>query len=340
VPDATEELKLLIRTRHSLVTVRTTDEAYATTLIRKAGEELKMTVLEWSVTDGLRQTFPNRRGTIAGTDKLFGAFGFVRDNDNRQLYVFKDALGLLGDAVAQRVLREAAERCARDTSTIFLIDAGGDVPDALSHLTVPFEIAPPSDDEIRDIVKRTVRKLCAFGDAQIEMTRKSFDRFLASLRGLTRSEIAHVVGESVLGDGKFDTGDVQRVLEAKRNRLRRTGVLDFVPPPDACPEVGGMESLRDWLTRREGAFSRRAVEFGLEPPKGILMLGVQGCGKSLMARYVAARWEMPLLKMDVGALYDKFVGETERRLRRAFTTARAMAPCVRAIASKPLGRCR
>ncbi|HUS92908.1 MAG TPA: AAA family ATPase [Phycisphaerae bacterium] len=328
MPDFVEELKLLIRTRHSLVTVRTTEEDYASRLIRQAGRDLRMTVLEWTVTEGLRQTSPNPGGTIAGTDNLASALGFIRDNVNLQLYVLKDAMGLLGPAVVQRTLREAAEKCARDTSTIFLIDVGGDLPPALHHLAVPFEIALPSEEEVRSIAQQTLRDLCAFGQGQVEITKRGFEQFLANLRGLTRSEIARVVTETVLADGKLGPDDVEHVVQAKRTRLRQTGVLDYVPPPESRPEVGGMANLRGWLTRREEAFTSKAASFGLEPPRGILMLGVQGCGKSLMARYVAGEWRMPLLKMDVGVLYDKFVGETERHLREAFAIAAGMAPCV------------
>ena len=328
MPEFVDELKLLIRTRHSLVTMETTEEQYASGLIRQAGRDFHMTVLEWTVTDGLHQTFPNASGMIAGTEKLHGALGFIRDNENLQLYVLKGALRFLHEPVAERLIREAAEQCARDTRTIFLIDAEGKLIDSLHHLAVPFEIAPPSDEEIRSIVKRTFRRLTAFGDSQVEMTRSDFGRFVTNMRGLTRAEIAHVVTQAVLANGKLGAEDISLGVEAKRARLRQTGVLDYIPPPEAPPEIGGMERLRQWLDRREGGFGGKAESFGLDPPKGVLMLGVQGCGKSLMARYVSARWRMPLLKMDVGALYDKYVGETERRLRQAFRMAAAIAPCV------------
>lgn len=326
--DLVEELKLLIRTRHALVTVQTTEEAYAVRLIREAGRDLRMPVLEWSVTEGLRQTHPATGGTIAGTNTIAGVLGFIRDNDNLQLYVLEDALRLVGEPVTERLLREAAGKCAHSPRTVFLIDAAGKLPESVHHLAVPFELQPPSEEEISNIVVRTVRDLCAYGDPCVEMTKGQLQRFLANLRGLTRTEIAQVVTEAVLGEGKLDAEAVTLAMEAKRSRLRQTGVLDYIPLPETPPDVGGMDKLREWLARRRGAFTPKAASFGLEPPKGILMLGVQGCGKSLMARFVAAQWRMPLVKMDVGALYDKYIGETERHMRQAFRMAAAMAPCV------------
>jgi SpoVK/Ycf46/Vps4 family AAA+-type ATPase len=160
------------------------------------------------------------------------------------------------------------------------------------------------------------------------MSHKQMAQFLSNLRGLTRMEISQVLADAILGEGKITSADISRAMKAKRQRLRQTGVLDYIPPPEVAPEVGGMDNLRTWLARRADAWTPEARQFGLEAPKGILMLGVQGCGKSLMARYVAAFWKMPLVRMDVGALYDKYIGETERHLRTAFKVAAAMSPCV------------
>ncbi len=327
--DLNEDIKLLIRTRHSLVTMRTVEEAYAVKLIREAGKEMGLAVLEWSISDALRQVEPSQSaGHIISTDTLLGALKFMRGNDAINLYVLKDGLRFLNDPATARMLQDVTEEYRSSQRTIFMIDADGRLPDALHLLAVPFDVGLPDEKEINQIVRDTFQEVNAFGNAGVDMSKEEYARFLQSLRGLTRMEISQVVVEAVLSDGKLSAEDIKLAGEAKKKRLRDGGMLDFIAPPATPPDVGGMDNLRKWLSRRQKAFSPEAASFGLEPPKGILMLGVQGCGKSLMARYVAAQWHMPLLRMDVGALYDKYIGESERHLRQAFNTAKALAPCV------------
>jgi len=323
-----DDLKLLIRTRHAIVTVRTLEEEYAARTVRQAGRELGLPVLEWSLGEGLRRTVPTAGDTIGGTDKLVTALKFMSSNDSINVYAVRDGLRHLGNAAAERALRDVATAFTHDSRTVFMIDPAGDVPASLHPLTVPFEMPLPDADEIHELVKSTFRELTRFGEADVDMSRRQFNQFLTNLRGLTRMEISQVVADAVLGDGKLSADDVEKAIEIKRQRLRQTGVLDYIPPSEPPPSVGGMANLRKWLERRSRAFTPEAKKYGLAPPKGILMLGVQGCGKSLMARFVAARWKMPLLRMDVGALYDKYVGETERHLRQAFSVCSSMAPCV------------
>jgi SpoVK/Ycf46/Vps4 family AAA+-type ATPase len=186
----------------------------------------------------------------------------------------------------------------------------------------------PDTQEIERIVRRSFNELKKYADVKVSITPDDFARFISSLRGLTRMEIGQVVAEALLGNDRFCAEDIDRAIDRKRQKLGETGVLEYMHPPAKPPKIGGMVALRDWLTKRQRAFTPEAREFGLETPRGMLMLGVQGCGKSMMARYVAAAWSMPLLRMSVGALYDKYVGESEKHLRQAFQIAEVMAPCV------------
>ena len=326
--DPLEELKLLIRTRHPVVTINTLDEAFATRQIHQAGTEMGLAVLEWSVSNGLCYTEPATAEVVNGTKTLVGTLKHIRDNEAINVYIFKDALRYIKDAVAERLLRDVAQAFSADNRTLFLIDPAGELPSAVHPLAIDYDLPLPDEKEINQLVRATFQQLNQFGNAVVEMTESQFNQFLANLRGLTRMEISQVVADAVLGDGKLTADDVNKAIAIKRQRLRQTGVLDYIPPPDAAPAVGGLKNLRKWLVRRARAFSPKAREFGLEPPKGILILGMQGCGKSLMARHVAASWKIPLLRMDVGSLYDKYIGETEKHLRRALQVASVMSPCV------------
>jgi hypothetical protein len=344
MPNLVEDIKQLIRTRRPLVTIQTPEEEYAARVIRLSGKEMGLPVMEWSVSDGLYRTVPPGGEMINQTQSLAESLRYLRVSEQTAVYVFKDALRYLADPTLERLLRDVASEFGHDCRTMFMIDTAGKLPDALLLLAVPYDLALPEAGEIYDLVRQTYHELSGVGDGRVKMTRQELDRYLSSLRGLTRMEISQLVAEALLGHGELTAEDLPRVLEAKRRRLRQTGVLDYIPPPESPPSVGGMAGLRTWLDLRAKAFTPEARKFGLEPPKGIMMLGVQGCGKSLMARFVAASWSMPLLRLDVGALYDKYVGETERHLRQAFAVASAMAPCVlwideveKAFASASLG---
>lgn len=328
MPQLIEDLKLLIRTRHAIVAIQTVEEEFATRQVCEAARDMGRIAMEWTVSDGLRRVIPTPGSPMGNTQQLAGALRYMRDNTQPNIYILKDALGYLKDPAVERLLREAAMEYRRDWRTVFLIDAGGELPAGLQSLTVPFDICLPDAAEIEELVKQTAGELTHQTRVNVGMTTAQYGQFLANMRGLTRMEVTQVVADAILGNGKLTADDIDRPIAAKRHRLRQTGVLDYIPPPQAPPDVGGMDRLRHWLELRDGAWSADAKTFGLESPRGILMLGVQGCGKSLMARYVAARWRMPLLRMDVGALYDKYVGETERHLRTAFAMVSAMAPCV------------
>ncbi|KPK85688.1 MAG: hypothetical protein AMJ81_03155 [Phycisphaerae bacterium SM23_33] len=323
-----EDLVRLIQTRHAIVTLQTVEEDFAARTVREAALAMHMPVMEWSVSDGLHRVAPDTCGLMAGTETLTGALRFMRGNDTQMVYVLKDAIRHLNAPAAERLLRDVAADFAQDRRTVFMFAPGGELPAALRPLAVPYELALPDADEIYKLVRKTVRDLSLAGEVVVDLDRVQLQRFLANLCGLTRMEIIQVVAEAVLSDGRLNADDIGRAIELKRQRLRQTGVLDYVPVLEAFPSVGGMKALRRWLSLRAKAMTPEARRYGLESPRGVLLLGVQGCGKSLMARFVAFKWKLPLLRMDVGALYDKYVGESERHLRTAFGTASAMAPCV------------
>src|SRR5208337_2665837 len=150
----------------------------------------------------------------------------------------------------------------------------------------------------------------------------------ANLRGLTEEEADRAISQALVTRYALCPESVTDVLDAKKQLLRHSGMLEFVEAQDNMAAVGGLENLKHWLGQRRGAWEDSAREFGLEPPRGMIILGVQGCGKSLCARSVAGEWKLPLVKFDTSAVYDKYIGETEKRIRKVFQVAEGLAPCV------------
>ncbi len=328
MPEIVEDMKCLMRTRHGVVTIATLDEPFAVRMIRQAADEMSMPVLAWSASEGLRGLGASQPTPADPPAGLVEALVFARDNPAESIYIFKDALGHLGEPTVQRLLRDVATAFSGDERTAFLVDQEDKLPRALQAFTVPYELSMPDEGEITAIIRQTIRQFGALGGIEVVMTRGQANQFINSLRGLSRTEISQVLAECMLADGRLTGKDIDKAVDFKRRRLRRWAVLDYMPPEDPPPRVGGVRRLRQWLKARGEAFGPEARKYGLDWPRGLLMLGVQGCGKSRMARFVASQWRMPLVRMEVGSLYEKYVGESEKRLKQAFAAAASMAPCV------------
>src|SRR2546426_8056440 len=150
----------------------------------------------------------------------------------------------------------------------------------------------------------------------------------ANLRGLTEEEAERAISQSLVARYALAPACITDVLESKKALLKRSEMLEFVDASDTMASVGGLENLKNWLAQRRNSWEPQARQFGLDPPKGVIILGVQGCGKSLCARAVAGEWKLPLVKFDTATVYDKYIGETEKRIQRVFRVAEGLAPCV------------
>jgi SpoVK/Ycf46/Vps4 family AAA+-type ATPase len=191
-------------------------------------------------------------------------------------------------------------------------------------------VEPPLPDAARaeEVIRSTLKRMNRLEPIQVELTRTALDTVVRSVAGLSPRQIERVINEVVAEDRRFDQHDIRKVLTAKRRALATEGALEYVEAPATLDRVGGLANVKAWLARRKGALSAEAAEFGLTPPRGVLLLGVQGAGKSLCAKAIATAWNRLLLRLDAGSLYDKFVGESEKRLRQALHQAEAMAPVV------------
>jgi ATPase family associated with various cellular activities (AAA) len=326
--DVVEDLTLLVRTRHPVVTIETADEAFALDALRRVARTLGLPLLAWNVADGLTSLDPPARKPIDRTSAVVGALNHLRSERFVGLTVLLGAGRFLQDAIAARLLRQVAEEASGRMATVVLVDPEGfELPSELAPVTVPCELGLPGVEELRALVAESVEGLRKIRPVQVEVTDAEAARFVDHLRGLTRHEARRLISRCLLDDDRLTRDDLDKVVREKRERLQETGVVEFIATGESAP-VGGMENLSRWLEVRKSALTPEARAFGLDAPKGILLLGVQGCGKSLAARATAELWSLPLLRLDVGALYNKFVGETERQLRQALSVATAMAPCV------------
>ncbi len=186
----------------------------------------------------------------------------------------------------------------------------------------------PGAEDLKLLARQTIKELCRDHDIRIDLTAADLTRLVENLRGLTAFEAEHALTQAILRDLALTHDDLPFLAGVKKEILQKDGLLDFYPRETSLAEIGGLQNLKAWVAKRRRGFTQEARDFGLDPPKGILLLGVQGCGKSLSATAVARDWELPLLKLEPGRLYDKFVGESERNLEQALSIAERMAPAV------------
>ena len=320
------DLKSLIRSWHPIVVIETVEEERVRNLLTLVAADLRIPLYEWSITEGLRRH--RSAAVFEGTESVTGLLRELRAIPNEGIFLLKDFSQHLSGGAVTRTFREIAQTFAKSSSVLILTGDPVELPPEVEHKAVWLELRLPDRDELREIVQSTLVSLRGREKFELALEKGDGESLLRALAGLTADQARHVLGWVIFQDARLDGSDVRRILDRKREILEDGGLLDYYPLDDNRFEVGGFARLKEWLARSQAGFSPRAAEYNLAPPRGILIVGVQGCGKSLAAKFVAREWKLPLLKLDGGKLYDKYVGETERNLRRAIDVAESMAPAV------------
>jgi len=244
------------------------------------------------------------------------------------VFILKDFHRHMEDPIVVRRLRDVGQKFAANRRTVVITAPELTVPAELGHLVEYFDLPLPDRDRLHEIIRETFTRLSKTYTLKLQLDAAGVDAMSANLRGLTEEEAERAISQALVTRYALCPESVTDVIEAKKQLLRHSGMLDFVEALDNMASVGGLENLKHWLQQRRGAWEDAAREFGLEPPRGMIILGVQGCGKSLCARAVAGEWKLPLVKFDTSAVYDKYIGETEKRIRKVFQVAEGLAPCV------------
>jgi AAA+ superfamily predicted ATPase len=324
-----ESLKLLIQAGNPILAMETPDEPRALRLLHAVAQDMNVPLSEWSITQGMLPSLPESSQTLVDPGKVLAALRFVKKSPYAAIYLFKDLSPHCKDPQVVRYLRELYFSPDARLWTLVLIDSLP-LPPEVRRLAIPYDIGWPDEAELTEIVRETFQEAQRRSVRQLEsrLTKRELETLVQMLRGLTTEEAARVVSGAIQADGVLDGSGLRRILEAKRNLLGTSGCLESIAADVSPDEIGGLNNLKRWLNLRHGGFTLRAREFGLDPPRGILLLGVQGCGKSLCAKVVASAWRMPLLRMDPGVLYQKYIGESEARLRESLRQAESMAPVI------------
>ena len=321
-----EELSVLIKAQYPLIYLVTFEEERAERAIAElAQKQPQQRLYTWTMTHGIVEYGRERgSGQQNNTVSPQAAINWAMRQKESSIFVFKDLHPFKDSPEVTRSLRDAIESFRGEQKTIILMSPVQEVPVELEKEVVVLAFSMPDMSELNQVLTAELSK-----SGVSDITTEGREKLLKAALGLTRDEAEKVFRKSRVMAGKLTESEVNIVLSEKKQLIRRNGILDYIEEDETLDSVGGLEELKHWLRQRSNAFTERAREYGLPQPKGMLILGVPGCGKSLIAKTTARLWGLPLLRLDMGRVYDgSMVGRSEANLRGALKTAESISPAV------------
>ncbi len=326
--DPLRDIDLLLRSRYALIHIDTSEEERAETLLAHLADSLGLPLFVWTTSKGLRRS--DRPTAIYETADPASALAHVESARFPALYLFHGLGPYLEDATLQQRLLDASRPYVELRGALVLTGTDVAIGEAYRAHMATVRLPTPDVEEYRALLVHILRDLDARGRVEVDQTPEETNQLLHGLRGLTLLEAEKILTKAIVEDGRLAPDDIGKVVEAKRQLVEREGLLEYYPVEESLAEVADLVTLKGWLAKREAIVTtpERAAEFGLEFPRGVLLLGVPGCGKSLCAKAVATEWRLPLLKLDPSNLYNKYIGESEKNFKRAIETAERMSPVI------------
>jgi SpoVK/Ycf46/Vps4 family AAA+-type ATPase len=319
---ADRQLEIFIRARYPVVYVISWEERRVEDAIRAIARERTKMVHTWTITQGFT-TSADRRD--AATRDPLAALDYIARSPEHAIFVLKDFHAFISDANVTRRLRDVSAIVKNCYKTIIVVSPILKLPPELEKDITVLDYGLPSYDELSALLDQTIRSVREMPSLDTNLTPEERERVLKATQGLTSTEAENVLAKSLVEKHRFD---VDVVLSEKEQIIRKSGILEYYPANEAFADVGGLNLLKGWMEKRTTAFTDRAREFGLPEPKGVLLIGVQGCGKSLTAKAIGAQWRLPLLRLDIGKVFAGLVGASEENMRKAIRVAESVAPCI------------
>lgn len=328
----------LLRARFPYLYISTWEESRVMSLIISVGNNADLirtprTIFEWSVTDGFTE---NGKSKGEATIAALKALEFVEKFQEPAIFVFKDFHVFFGannrpvDIQVIRKLRDLLPSLKQSQSpkNIVFVTPQLLLPSDLEKDFTIVEFDLPGSEEIRRVLRQMIETNQHTGRIKINLNEEEEERLSKAALGLTLNEAENAFARAMVEDGRLDISALDVILEEKRQTIRKSGILEFIKSDLNIDDVGGLQNLKRWLTKRNKSWLDSASRYNLPAPKGVLITGVPGCGKSLIAKAISAMWQVPLLRLDIGKIFSGIVGSSEENMRRAIQTAEAIAPCV------------
>src|SRR3954464_6690134 len=350
MPDVLERLRVLIDSSTPIVILETVEETRAVRLVHAAASPLNLAVFEWTIASGLVRCSNDAKPSVQRvTATPQGTTSFSADASAQAIYnsrdpsqalsnleaisteavfILKDFHRHMADPVVVRKLRDVGQKFSSNRRTVVITAPTIEVPAELASLVEFLELPLPDKPRLRQMVDEVFMRLAQGHSFARILDVAGLDVMAENLRGLTEEEADRAISHAIVNRRGLTSESVTDVLDAKKDLLRHSGSLEFIEASDKLAGVGGLDNLKQWLAQRRGSWEDSARQFGLDPARGVIILGVQGCGKSLCARAIAGEWKLPLVKFDSASIFDKYIGESEKHIEKVFRVAEVLAPCV------------
>lgn len=322
------DLEYLIRGHVPIINIETHEEQRAIDQLMNVAISTSLPLYKWSITEGLLRV-DIKLDTHKNLTDPQELLRHIKESKLTGLCVLVDFTPYMADPINVRLIKEIAMLLEGHNGKLIFVSHQLDLPENLSRLSASFHLQLPGPDELNVLIKKEARFWSKENNTRVRTDQSTLDRLTQNLAGLSFNDAERLIRSVIVDDGAITESDLPEIMQAKYGLLNRDDVLSYEYETAKFSEVGGMKKLKHWLSQRHDAFQQKDdLPKGMDRPKGMLLLGVQGCGKSLAAKAVAGIWGIPLLRMDFGRLYDKYIGETERNMRQALHTAEIMSPCV------------
>jgi len=332
-----DEIDTLIRARYPILYIVSSEELRVQNMIVSIAQKRGKKVFEWSASTGIvpaGTSIQSQKGRSAATKDPLVALDQVIEQVEPAIFIFKDFHPFLAKCNKSsnfapiRKLKDVALNLKNSYKTIILLSPVMEIPEELEKEITVLNQPLPTRDELSALLDRIIEDVRQFKQVKIDLDDAGRERLLLAALGLTLGEAENVFAKIIVKDERLSGDDVNEVFAQKQQIIRKSGLLEYYATSEDFSRVGGLAMLKDWLNKRGTAFTAEARSFGLPPPKGILLLGVQGCGKSLCAKAVASLWQMPLLRFDIGRVFGSLVGSSEENIRKAIAVAESVAPAI------------
>lgn len=328
--DILHELNILIRSRYSLIFLKSEEEERSGALLRLLADHMNLPFFTWSLSKGLLREDIESSGPVYDSQDMMIALGHIETSLFPAIYHFRSFGNYLNDAKVTEKLKNISDGFARNDAALIMTMSSVEIPDDIKPHSSVVNMPDPTIDEYRELLSHIVRDLEFRNNLVVDLKPGQETQLLNNIKGLTLTEAEKVLTKIMIVDNRLSEEDIRDVVDAKKDIIEKEGVLEYYPLEESMDGIAGLENLKDWLNKRKNIITDPggAKKFGLDFPKGILVLGVPGCGKSLCAKAVAMEWGLPLLKFDTANLYNKYIGETEKNLKKAIETSEKMSPVV------------
>jgi len=328
-----EEVSLLIRAKYPILYILSWEERRIEDILRMVARERRKQLYGWTVTDGILPLDEYQGPPIdPATSNPLRALEFVASSREPAIFVLKDFHPFLDEMrgmpdfpIIVRRLRDVTEDLKLSYKTLIILAPVLRFPVELEKDITVLDYSLPTEQELEKSLERVLKSAREMNDLRVKLDGQTREKILKAARGLTCTECENVLARSLV---QTRTMDVNVILTEKKQIIRRSKILEYFEAEEDMSLVGGMPLLKEWLAKRGIAFSERARQFGLPEPRGLLLLGVQGAGKSLVAKAISSQWQLPLLRLDLGSLFSELVGSSEQNMRTALRLAESVAPCL------------